>query len=143
MDGGGVVFDWSGEVQPGIEETWNSCIVLCKDLDDCWLTEDSRGVLMTESFNGGGTGITVDGNSFIFELLSFLLNHRLSRGVFCEDLDDCWRTEDSWGGLMTESFNGGGTGITGDGNSLLFELLSLLLKHGLSRGVLDEELDDC
>ena len=44
---------------------------------------------MTESFNGGGTGITSDGNSLLFELLSFLLNHRLSLGVLCEELDDC------------------------------------------------------
>ena len=39
---------------------------------------------------------------------------------------------------MTESFNGGGTDITGSDNSLLFELLSLLLKHWLPRGVLCE-----
>ena len=44
---------------------------------------------MTESLNGGGTGITSDGNSLLFELLSLLLKHWLSRGVFCEDLDDC------------------------------------------------------
>ena len=44
---------------------------------------------------------------------------------------------------MTESFNGGGTGITGDDNSLLFELLALLLKHRLSQGVKYEELGDC
>ena len=36
--------------------------------------------------------------------------------VLCEDLDDCWQTEDNWGGLMTESFNGGGTVITSDEN---------------------------
>ena len=34
---------------------------------------------------------------------------------------------------MTESFNGGGTGIISGYNSLLFELLSLQLKHRLSR----------
>ena len=34
---------------------------------------------------------------------------------------------------MTESFNVGGIGITSDENSLLFELLSLQLKHRLSR----------
>ena len=44
---------------------------------------------MTESFNGVGTGITGDDNSFLFELLFLLLKHRLSQGVFCEDLDDC------------------------------------------------------
>ena len=44
---------------------------------------------------------------------------------------------------MNESFNGGGTGITGDERSLLFELLSLLLNHWLKRGVLCEYLDDC
>ena len=42
---------------------------------------------------------------------------------------------------MTKSINGGSTGITGDGNSLLFELLYLLLKHWLSHGMLCEELD--
>ena len=44
---------------------------------------------MTESFNGGGTGITGDDKSLIFEFLSFLLKHWLSRGVLCEDLGDC------------------------------------------------------
>ena len=44
---------------------------------------------MTESFNGGGTGITGDGKSFLFGLMSLLLEHWLSRGVLCEDLDDC------------------------------------------------------
>ena len=44
---------------------------------------------MTESFNEGGTGITGDDNLLLFELLSLLLNHRLSRGVLCEELDDC------------------------------------------------------
>ena len=44
---------------------------------------------MTESFNEGGTGITSGGNSFLFELLSLLLKHRLSRGVLCEELDYC------------------------------------------------------
>ena len=44
---------------------------------------------MTESFNGGGTGITGDDNSFQFDLLSLLLKNRLSRGVFCEELDEC------------------------------------------------------
>ena len=43
---------------------------------------------MTESFNGGGTDITGDENSLLFELLSLLLKLRLSRGVKCEDLDD-------------------------------------------------------
>ena len=44
---------------------------------------------MTESFNGGGTGITGDGNSLIFDLLYLLLNNRLSGGVLCEELDEC------------------------------------------------------
>ena len=44
---------------------------------------------MTESFNGGVTGITSDDNSLLFELLSLLLNNRLSRGMFCEEMDDC------------------------------------------------------
>ena len=44
---------------------------------------------MTESLNGGGTVITGDGKSLLFELLSLLLEHRLSQGVFCEYLDDC------------------------------------------------------
>ena len=89
---------------------------------------------MTESFNGGDTDITGDDKSFLFELLSFLLIHQLSRGVFCEDLDDCWQTNDIWGGLMTELFNGGETYITGYDNLLLFEWLSLKIKHWLSRG---------
>ena len=44
---------------------------------------------MTESFNGGGKGITSDGDSFLFELMYFLLKHRLSQGLKCEELDDC------------------------------------------------------
>ena len=44
---------------------------------------------------------------------------------------------------MTESFNGEGTGITGDENSLLFELLSLLLKNQVSCIVFYKELDEC
>ena len=44
---------------------------------------------MTESLNVGGTGITGDNKSFLFELLSLILKHRLSRGVLCEDLYDC------------------------------------------------------
>ena len=43
---------------------------------------------------------------------------------------------------MNESFNVGVTGITGDDKLLLFELMSLLLKPRLSRGVLCEDLDD-
>ena len=46
----------------------------------------------------------------------------------CEDLDDCWQTKSSWGELTTEYFNGEDIGITGDDNSLIFELLTLLLK---------------
>ena len=138
-----MVFEGSGEVQPGIEEACNSWVVFYIELDDCWPTEDRWVGLMTEFFNGGGTGITGDGNPFLFDLLSFLLKHRLSRGVLCENLDDCWLTEDSRGVLMTESLNGGGTGITVDGNFFLFGLVSLLLNHRLSQGVLREELEDC
>ena len=74
--------------------------------------EDIWGVLMTELFNEGGTGITGDEKLLIFDLLTLLINPRLSRGVFCEELDECLQTKDSWGGLMTELLNGGGTGIT-------------------------------
>ena len=69
---------------------------------------------MTELFNGGGIGITSDDNPFLFGLIFLLLKHRLSRGVFCEEMYGCCRTEDSWGGLMTKLFNGGVTDITGD-----------------------------
>ena len=44
---------------------------------------------MTESFNGGGIGITSDEKPLLFELLYLLLNHRLSQGLSCENLDDC------------------------------------------------------
>ena len=115
--------------------------VFCEDLDERWQTEGSWGGLMTESFNGGGTGITGDDNSLLFEWIYLQLKHRLSRWVFYEELDDCWWTEDSWSGIMTESFNGGGTCITGDDNSLIFELMSLLLEHRLSQWVFCEELD--
>ena len=91
---------------------------------------------MTESLNGGGTNITVNEKSLLFELLSLLLKHRLSCVLLCEELYDCWPTKDSWGGLVTEIFNGGKTYITGDDNSLLFEWLSLRLNHRLSRGVI-------
>ena len=84
-----MVFDGSGELQPGIEEACDSSIVFCKDMDDCLQTEDSCGGLITKSFNGGVSGITGDDNSSIFELLYLLLKQRLSRGVFCEELDDC------------------------------------------------------
>ena len=50
---------------------------------DCWWTEDSWGVLMTELFNGVETYITSDDNSFLFEWLFLRLKHHLSRGVFC------------------------------------------------------------
>ena len=129
-----MVFDGSCEFRPGIEEAWKLCVVLCEDLDNCWQTKEIWFGSMNESFNGGGTGITGDGNSLLFELLSLILNQRLSRGVFCEDLDDCWRTEDIWYGLMTELFNWGETYITSNDNSLIFEWQSLRLKHRLSRG---------
>ena len=44
------------------------------------------------------------------------------------------KNEDSWGGFITELFNGVGTGITGDDNLLLFDWLSLRLNHWLSWG---------
>ena len=138
-----MVFDRLGEVLTGIEEDCDSSVVFCEYLDYCWKTKDSWGVLMTESFNGGGTDITGGHNSFIFELLSLQLKHWLSRGVLCEELDDCWQTEDIWVGLMTESFNGGRTGITSDANSLLFEWLPLRLNHRLARGVIVDYPDCC
>ena len=57
-----MVFDWSGEVRPGIEEAGNLCVVLCEELDDYWRTKESWVGLTTESLNGGGTGIYGDGN---------------------------------------------------------------------------------
>ena len=71
----------------------------------------------------------------LFQLLYFLWEHRLSQGVSCEDLDDCWQTDNSWYGLMTELFNLRETYITGNDKLLLFEWLLLRLKHRLSRGV--------
>ena len=64
-----------------------------------------------------------------------LSRHLLSRGLLGEDLDDCWQTEDSWGELMTEWFNGRETDITGNDISILFEWQSLQLKPRLSRWV--------
>ena len=66
MDDSGTLFYGSGEVQPGIEEDYNSSVVLCEELYDCWQTKDIWGVLMTYLFNVGGTGITSDDNSFLF-----------------------------------------------------------------------------
>ena len=60
VNGSGMVFDGSGEVQPVIEEACDSCIVLFEDLDECWQKKDSWGGFINESFNGGGTGITND-----------------------------------------------------------------------------------
>ena len=54
--------------------------------------------------------------------------------MFCEEFDDCWQTEDSWGVLTTELFNKVGTDINGDDNWLLFELLIFQLNHCLSQG---------
>ena len=130
-----MVFDGLSEVWQGIGEACDSGVVFWVDLDECWQTEDSWGILITGSFNGGGTGNTGDDNLFIFEWLPVKLKYRLSQGLLCEDLDDCWQTEDRRGRLITESFNGGGTGITGDEKQFLFEWLSLRLKHRLSRGV--------
>ena len=77
MDGGGTVFDGSGEVQLGIEEACNSRVVLYEELDDYWRTDENWVGLFNESLNGGDTGITGDGKKLIFELLSLLLMHRL------------------------------------------------------------------
>ena len=60
VDGGGMVFDVSGEVRPVIEEYFNSCVVFCEEIYDCWQTEDIWGGSMTESFDVGGTGFTDD-----------------------------------------------------------------------------------
>ena len=111
-----MVFDGLGEVRPVIEESCNFGVVLCEYLDDCWQTEYSWGGLITESLNVGFTGITGDYNPLLSHWLSLQLKHQLSLGVSCKDMDDCWQTEDRWGGLMTESFNGGGTGIISDEN---------------------------
>ena len=73
--------------------------------------------------------------SLLFELFWLLSSHLLSWGLLCEDLDDCWQTEDSWGGFMTNLFNGRETYITGNDISMLFEWQSLQLKPQLSRGV--------
>ena len=130
-----MVLDGSGEVQPGIEEAWNSCFVLGEELDDGWRTKDSWVGLMNGSFHGGGLGITGDDNSLLFELMWLLSRNFLSWGLLGEDLDDCWQTEDSWGGLMTELFNVRETDITGNDISILFEWQLLQLNPRLSRGV--------
>ena len=46
VDGGDMVVEVSGEVQPDIEEACNSCVVLCEDLADCLPTDDSWGGLI-------------------------------------------------------------------------------------------------
>ena len=130
-----MLFDGSGEVRPGIEEAYNSCVVLGEELDDYWRVQDSWVGLLKGSFHGGSIGITGDDNSLLFELMWLLSRHLLSRGLVGEDLDDCWQTDDSWGGLMTELFNGRETDITGNDISILFEWHSLRLKPRLSRGV--------
>ena len=43
--------------------------------------------------------------------------------VLGEELDDCLQTEDRLVGLIYESFYRGRVGMTGDDNSLLFELM--------------------
>ena len=78
VDGGGMVFDRSAEVRPIIEEFYDYGIMFCEDLDDCWQTKDVWDGLITELFNGGGTDITSDDNSFLFKWLSLKLKHRLS-----------------------------------------------------------------
>ena len=55
-----MVFGGSGGVWPGIEEDCDSGVVFCEELDEYLQTKDIWGKLMTESFNGGGTGITGD-----------------------------------------------------------------------------------
>ena len=51
MDGGGMVFYGSSEVQPGIEEACDSGVVFYEEMDDCWQPKDSWGGLITESLN--------------------------------------------------------------------------------------------
>ena len=130
-----MVFDGSGEVRPGIEEACNSCVMLGKDLDDCWQRKDSWVGLTNGSFHGGSVGITGDDNSLLFEFMWLLSRHLLSRGLLGEDLDDWWQTEDSWGGLMTKLFNGRETYINGNDILMLFDWQLLRLKPLLSRGV--------
>ena len=60
-----MVFDGSAEVWPGIEEACDSGVVFYEELDDWLQTEDSWGVLITESFNGGGVDINIDEGSFV------------------------------------------------------------------------------
>ena len=48
VDGGGMVFDESSEVRPGIEEACDYGVVLYEYLYDCLLTNESWGRLMTE-----------------------------------------------------------------------------------------------
>ena len=73
-----MVFDVSDEFPPGIEEYYNSGFVLYGDLDEFWQTEERWYGLMTESFNGGGTFITRNYNSFLVEWLPLQFNPRLS-----------------------------------------------------------------
>ena len=56
-------------------------------------------------------GMVFDGSG---EVLPVIEEACYSEVVFCEELDDCWQTKDSWRVLMTEQFNGVGTSITGD-----------------------------
>ena len=44
---------------------------------------------MTELFNRGITSIIGKDKYLLFEVLSFLLNHQLSVGLKCEELDNC------------------------------------------------------
>ena len=73
--------------------------------------------------------------SLLFELMWLLSRHSLSWGLLCEDLDDCWQTEDSWGGLMTKLFNGRESDITGNDILMLFKWQSFWSKPRLSRGI--------
>ena len=48
VDGGGMVFDISAEVLPGIEDACDPGVMFYEEMDDYWLTEDIWGGLMTE-----------------------------------------------------------------------------------------------
>ena len=102
VDGDGMLFEGSDEVRPVIEEAYDSGVVFCKKLDDCWQTEDIWGGLISESFNGLGTDITSDDNSLLFGWVYLLLKHRLSQ---------VWRLTIPFGsGMMNAIWVCGGVG---------------------------------